>query len=251
MPRPVKSRRVCCLPRVTSFGPLKAEGETRLVQLTVDEYETIRLIDYVGMTQEMCAETMQVARTTVQAIYESARRKLACALVEGTLMRIEGGAYQLCERRSACGCGLACHGCPRRAAEGGQSMIIAVPYENGEIFQHFGHTRQFKLYTVEDSRVVSDAVVDTMGSGHSALAAYLSMRHVTALICGGIGAGAKNALAAVGIAVYGGCTGQADEAVAALLAGSLRFDPDAACRHHEEEGRACSHHCGENGCHRE
>lgn len=248
MSRPVKSRHVCCLPRVTGFGPLKAAGEARLVQMTVDEYETIRLIDYLGMTQEMCAETMQVARTTVQSIYESARRKMAFALVEGIQLRIEGGAYRLCERNSAHGCGLACHGCPRRPTEGGQIMIIAVPYENGEIFQHFGHTQQFKLYTVEDNRVVSDAVVDTMGSGHSALAAYLSMRHVTALICGGIGAGAKNALAAVGVTVYGGCQGRADEAVAALLAGTLNFNPDAACRHHEEEGHSCTHHCGENSC---
>ena len=83
-------------------------------------------------------------------------------------------------------------------------MRIAVTYENGEIFQHFGHTGQFKVYDTEDRKVLSSEVVDTNGSGHGALAGVLSALHVDALICGGIGGGAQAALAAAGIKLYGG-----------------------------------------------
>ena len=95
-------------------------------------------------------------------------------------------------------------------------MKIAVTYENGQIFQHFGHTSQFKLYDVADGKVVNSRVVDTNGSGHGALAGFLMQHGVTTLICGGIGGGAQAALANVGITLYGGVSGSADEAVAAL-----------------------------------
>ena len=101
-------------------------------------------------------------------------------------------------------------------------MKIAVTYENGQVFQHFGHTEQFKLYEVEDGRVVSSQVVDTNGSGHGALAGFLQQAGVSALICGGIGGGARTALAEAGIVLYPGVSGNADAAVEALLAGSLR-----------------------------
>lgn len=96
MPRPRKWRKVCCLPASTVFGPLgPVDDEPSVIIMTVDEYETIRLIDYEGMTQEECSESMMVARTTVQRIYNDARKKLSSALVEGNIIRIEGGDYQL------------------------------------------------------------------------------------------------------------------------------------------------------------
>ena len=95
-------------------------------------------------------------------------------------------------------------------------MRIAVTYENGEIFQHFGHTEQFKLYDVEDKKIVKEQVVDTMGSGHGALAGFLLENGVNALICGGIGGGAQNALAQAGIQLYGGVAGSADDAARAF-----------------------------------
>ena len=113
-------------------------------------------------------------------------------------------------------------------------MKIAVTYENGQVFQHFGHTEFFKIYEVEDGKVVSAEVVDTMGSGHGALAGVLVELGVNTLICGGIGGGARNALGAVGITIYGGVSGDADAAVAALLSDSLNFDPNAKCSHHGE-----------------
>ena len=132
-------------------------------------------------------------------------------------------------------------------------MKIAVTYENGEIFQHFGHTEQFKVYEVQDGRIVSDEVIDTNGSGHGALAGMLSNLGVEVLICGGIGGGAQMALSQEGIQLYGGVTGDADEAVKAFLADNLNYDPEAKCDHHDHhhgEGHTCGDHgCGNHSCH--
>lgn len=130
-------------------------------------------------------------------------------------------------------------------------MRIAVTYENGQIFQHFGRTEQFKVYDAEDGRIVSSEVVGTNGSGHGALAGVLTALKADALICGGIGGGAQAALAAAGIRLYGGVSGEADEAVRALLKGELKFDADVHCGHHGRhgEGHACGDHgCGQHGC---
>lgn len=127
-------------------------------------------------------------------------------------------------------------------------MRIAVTYENGKIFQHFGHTAQFKLYDVENGRVVSSQLVDTNGSGHGALAGILQAVKADILICGGIGGGAQMALAEAGVKLYGGVSGGADQAVDALLAGDLSFDPEVHCTHHDHEHGEGRHTCGDHGC---
>ena len=125
-------------------------------------------------------------------------------------------------------------------------MKIAVTYENGEIFQHFGHTEQMKIYEVENDAVVSAQVLSTNGSGHGALAGFLRAQQVDVLICGGIGGGAQMALAEAGIKLYGGVNGSCDAAVEALLGGTLGFNPDVKCDHHDHHGEG--HTCGEHGC---
>ena len=125
-------------------------------------------------------------------------------------------------------------------------MKIAVTYENGEIFQHFGHTTQFKVYDVQESVIVKAEVIDTNGSGHGALAGLLSDLGVDILICGGIGGGAQMALAQAGIKLFGGVSGNADDAVAACIAGTLSYDPNAKCDHHDHHGQ--EHTCGDHGC---
>ena len=108
MARPRKWKRVCCLPEIDSFGPLNRPGIDReVIIMTVEEYETIRLIDLEGMMQEECADRMNVARTTVQRIYNDARKKLAESLVDGKTLRIEGGDYKLCDENAQM------FGCPR------------------------------------------------------------------------------------------------------------------------------------------
>lgn len=132
-------------------------------------------------------------------------------------------------------------------------MKIAVTYENEQVFQHFGHTEQFKIYEVQNNDIVDMKIVSTNGSGHGALAAFLKDMGVEVLICGGIGGGAQNALTEAGIKWYGGVKGDCNKAVIAYLVGKLDFDPDAKCDHHDhkhEEGHTCGDHgCGGNCSH--
>lgn len=132
-------------------------------------------------------------------------------------------------------------------------MRIAVTYENENIFQHFGHTEQFKIYDVDGSGITDSQIVSSVGSGHGALAGFLSGLNVDTVICGGIGAGAQNALAQAGIKLYGGASGKADDAVNALLSGKLVYNPNVMCNHHSHEhsgGHSCGSSCGEDkhGC---
>ena len=129
-------------------------------------------------------------------------------------------------------------------------MKIAVTYESGMVFPHFGHAQAFKVYDVQDGEIKAAQVAPTQGSGHGALAGFLAGLEVDTLICGGIGAGARQALAQAGIRLFPGVQGPADEAVQALLAGTLAYDPDTVCAHHHsghEEGHTCAHG-GEKGC---
>lgn len=127
-------------------------------------------------------------------------------------------------------------------------MKIAVTYENGMIFQHFGHTEQFKIYEIKDGVVIASQVLDTNGSGHGALAGFLADNGVDILICGGIGSGAQMALMEAGIQLFGGVQGMADEAVVSYLAENLVYNPDVRCDHHDHEHGEDGHTCGNHGC---
>lgn len=277
MPRPPRCRRICSAPRVERFCPCDVE-ESAPILLTLDEYEVIRLVDLKQQTHEQCAAQMDISRSTVQEIYENARRKLAACLVYGKPLHITGGNVRICRgqeqqseschRAEACdragqditggttGVGSACGSAGKSGTcctsgltsdhKGDIIMRIAVTYENGEIFQHFGHTEEFKVYDVQDGKVVASEVVDTNGQGYGALAGVLTALKADVLICGGIGGGAQMALAAAGIKLYGGVSGSADAAVEALLAGNLDYNPAVKCNHHGEHGEG--HTCGEHGC---
>lgn len=250
MARPTKCRRVCHFPDISEFAPTGEIGGEPII-LTLDEFETIRLIDREGLSQEECGAQLGVGRTTAQKIYDSARKKLADALVLGCPLKIEGGDIDLCT-----GSAEFCYkrNCFKRqikneykVEKGENTMRIAVTYENGNIFQHFGHTEQFKVYDVEEGKITKSEVVSTNGSGHGALAGVLSALNADLLICGGIGGGAQMALAQAGIKLYGGVSGNADEAVNAFIAGKLDFDPDVHCDHHDHE-HGEGHTCGDHGC---
>ena len=235
MPRPTRSRRIEGYPEHWSFSPDNADNAEEVI-LALDEYEAIRLIDRERLTQEQCAARMGVARTTVTAIYENARAKLAQVIVDGKRLRISGGSYQIIRHEM------------RQIIEKGQTaMRIAVTYENGEIFQHFGRTEHFKLYDIEDGTITNEQIAETGGSGHGALAGFLRAAQVDALICGGIGPGAQMALAEAGITLYGGVSGNADAAAKACAEGRLAYDPDAHCDHHDHAGEG--HDCAHDGGH--
>lgn len=259
MARPTRCRRICAEPAYDSFIPEGISTGER-TGLTLDEYEAIRLIDLQKCTHEQCARQMDISRTTVTELYESARYKIADSIVNGKALEISGGNYRFCDGTADFCCNTDCGRAEETGCEsiirmkGEFTMRIAVTYENGQIFQHFGHTEQFKIYEAEDGKVVKEEVVDTNGSGHGALAGFLKAHGVDTLICGGIGGGARNALAEAGIRLFPGAAGDADAQVASFLSGNLNYNPDTMCNHHHhEEGHTCGdhgcgegHHCGEH-----
>ena len=238
MPRPKRCRRICSYPDFWSFAPEDAEEEQdETVILGLDEFETIRQIDYCHRTQEECAATMGVSRATVTGIYESARYKLADAIVCGKRIRIAGGVYEIEEAAM-----------PRMKEKGEHTMRIAVPYTDGQIEQHFGRAKQFKFYDVTTD--VAEEIVDTVGEGHGALAAFLHTAQANLVICGGIGAGAQTALAEAGIQLVSGVKGDADEAVKQHLAGTLVPNADGGkCKHRHQYGKHGEHGCGHGDHH--
>jgi len=253
MARPIRCRRICFEPEYNSFAPYGMES-TEQILLMVDEFEAVSLIDYEKRTHEQCAKQMGVSRTTVTEMYERARTKIADCIVNGKTLSISGGNYALCDGSAWMSCGRKCN--REEYADDIQSvdrkelgmMKIAVTYENGNIFQHFGHTQQFKVYNTLDGTVVDAQIISTNGNGHGALANLLTSLGVNVLICGGIGGGAQAAIAQAGIKLYGGANGSADEAVKALVTGTLKYNPDVKCNHHNHEHGESGHTCGEHGC---
>lgn len=239
MPRTPKRRRICSFPDYYSFIPEDAEKEIlETIMLSLDEFETIRLLDYEGLNQEECAFRMGVARTTVTAMYENARKKLITAVVEGNRLSIAGGNIEIDRERNRININ----------KKGDNTMRVAVTYDNGNVFGHFGRTEQFKVYDIEDGKVVNSQIFGTNGEGCGALAGILNIANVDALICGGIGGGAQRALQEAGIKLYAGASGNTDVVVDALIAGTLDASGEANCDHHDHE-HSEGHPCGHGGCH--
>ena len=129
-------------------------------------------------------------------------------------------------------------------------MKVAITYENGEVFQHFGHTENFKVYTIENGKILSSEIISSNGTGHESLAGMLKGLGIETLICGGIGGGAKVALAQEGVTVYPGTSGNADEVMKSFLNGTLNYNPDTMCSHHSHEhGEGHNCHGGGHSCH--
>lgn len=253
MARPTRCRRICGEPTYHSFIPEGISDREKII-LTVDEYEVIRLIDLEKFTHQECSNQMDISRTTVTEIYSIAREKIADSIVNGKPLVISGGNYRLCDGSAIRYChkhckkleGVSIHlTVPKKGAN---TMRIAVTYEDGKVFQHFGHTQNFKLYDIDEGKIVNEQVVDTNGQGHGALAGFLTDAKVDALICGGIGGGAQAALAEVGIKLFGGVSGNADDAVKAYLEGTLGFNPNVQCSHHGHEHTCGGHHEHDHSC---
>lgn len=251
MARRQKYRRICNKPDYDNFLPAGILSDD-CINLTLDEYEMIRLIDFEKLTHEQCANQMQISRTTVTEAYGKARYKIANCLVNGIPLFISGGNYHICDKKTDY-----CKNCCKSfeiskniISKGENIMRVAVTYKDGEIFQHFGHSEFFKFYDIENGIISKTQVVDTMGSGHGALAGFLVQNQVDILICGGIGGGAQSAISEAGIKLYGGVNGNADEAVNMLMNERLQFNPEVRCSHHNHEHSCGKHNCKEDkhGC---
>ena len=123
-----------------------------------------------------------------------------------------------------------------------------MQWQQVRLYYGYWHTEQFKVYDVEDGKIVSKTIVDTEGQGHGALAGLLTVIGADILICGGIGGGAQMALAEAGIKLYGGVSGSCDAAVEAYLANNLGYNPNVRCDHHDNEHSDGGHNCGDHGC---
>ncbi len=249
MPKPSRCRRVCSEPAFKTFHP-GCDRKADPVTLFVDEYETIRLVDFYKMTHEQCAKQMLISRTTVTEIYEKARFKIADAIVNGKPIVITGGHYRLCRECNSGICWRHCQGkgChfDKKTLEGDEIMRIAIPVKHEDIYQHFGMAAAFKIYTVESHQVVNTEIVETAGRGHGAMLSVLLANEVNCLICGGIGEGAIQGVSQAGIELVVGISGKADEALNAYLAGGLESNTQAACSKHHNSQQHQSHcHCSE------
>mgnify|MGYP003371526467 CR=1 FL=1 len=227
MPRPRKCRKVCQMPGIREFRPVGETSCEDAVVLTVDEYEAIRLIDRQGFSQEECSSYMQVARTTVQLIYNAARKKLADALVEGLPLRIEGGDYRLCDgNEEYCGCG-GCrkHRCSfgRNTVQEGNTMKIAVPLdENREDVCIVLARAPYFLFREEgkDSIVENPAAQAEGGAGVQA-AQFLVDSGVHALITVRCGQNAADVFQAASMKIYKSANKAAADDLKALEDGKL------------------------------
>ena len=229
MARPVKNRIIQSMPRCEGVLPLGYDDskEYENVIMTVDEFEAIRLIDYEGANQESCAESMGISRSTVTNIYESARVKLADALINEKILLIEGGNYDIIHKNRKIG----------KLDNSIKDIKIAVTYDGCDIFQHFGQCEEFKIYNVSEGRVVSTETARPVDYAHGALVGFIKRLGVNVLICGGIGGGAQDLLAKEGIRFFAGITGSADEAVNRLLEGKLEYNMHATC---EQQKTSCT-----------
>ena len=247
MARPQKKRCVC--PRIQGYC-FHGKSDSPLVEIPVDELEALRLCDLEERSQKDAASEMNISRGTLQRLLYSAHRKIAFALLYGRSIRTQGGveADSFCERGR-------CRFCTEKkhtpSTQGDNAMKIAVASENNQVFQHFGHTPEFTVFTVEDGKIVSRQTLLCNGTGHGALAGLLQDGGVGMLICGGIGGGAQMALAEAGIKLIGGASGDVDEVVSAFLKDELNVNPNFQCHHHDgDKGHACGeHHCGSGHCH--
>lgn len=225
MPRPKKCRKVCQLPGTQVFRPEDGAGED-WVRLSVDEYEAIRLIDLEGFSQEACSSYMQVARTTVQAIYTSARKKLAVMLVEGRPLRIGGGDYQLCDGREAfCDCG----GCRRhrrcaQTAQGKENpMKLAIPLDEDQssVCPVLARAPYFLFRQDGADTIVDNPGAQAQGGAGIQAAQFLVDQQVTDLIAPRCGQNAAEVFQAAGIRIYKSANSEAAADFQAFAEGKL------------------------------
>lgn len=248
MPRPRKCRKVCQMPQIREFRPVGETAGGNTVVLTVDEYEAIRLIDRQGFSQEECSIYMQVARTTVQLIYNSARKKLADALVDGLPLRIEGGHYQLCAGdEEYCGCG----GCWRHRRDGSRnsmedtikdgiennmednvengieeakSMKIAVPLDENkqDVCIVLARAPYFLFREEGKNEVAENPAASSQGGAGIQAAQFLVDQGINAVITVRCGENAREVFQAADIKIYKSANKAAADDLAAMERGELQ-----------------------------
>jgi len=230
MPRPRKWRNVCCLPESNLFGPFKMPNSGIIIKMSVEEYETIRLIDFEGMMQQECADKMNVARTTVQRIYNDARQKLADTLINGHILIIEGGDYRLClENNQNCGFGKCNrHRCFEEKQEDKENeMIIAIPADEksleSKVCVSFGRAPYFAIYdtNTKTTRYLDNSAAAAQGGAGINAAQLIVDNKVNVLLAPRCGENANDVLKSADIKIFKTMDNTIDNNIKAYLEGSL------------------------------
>ncbi len=227
MPRPRKCRKVCQMPSTQGFAPIGAMPDASAVTLTVDEYEAVRLIDKEGFSQEACGSYMNIARTTVQQIYTSARKKIADALVDGLILRIEGGDYQLCSgEEDYCGCG----GCQKHrqhrcclSQQEEKPMKIAIPLDENQqdVCITFARAPYFLFSENGSTEILDNPAAEASGGAGLQAAQFLLDQHADVLITVRCGQNAADVFKAADLKVYQADGTDAQANLTALIEGKL------------------------------
>ena len=226
MPRPRKCRRVCRLPENLGFMPVRPGAGPEAVILNVDEFETLRLIDREGMNQEQCGVYMGVARTTVQQIYTSARKKIADALVEARPLRIEGGHYRLCEEEKPCsgcdGCWKSLHGVEKKKEEG--SMKIAIPLDENrkEVCPVLARAPYFLLAQEGQTEILENPASQVQGGAGLKAAQFLVDQEVDVILTPRCGQNSADVFEAAEMEIYKTQNGSAEENLTLFRQGKLQ-----------------------------
>lgn len=229
MARPKLNRLMTKAPDTAGFIPYgKSVTPQNPVLLQFDEYESIRLLDYEGMQQTEAAGMMAVSRPTLTRIYDSARRAIAKALVEGRSITITGGNLNFENYQH------------QKTNIIIMNQKIAIPTAEGKLFPHFGKAPQVTIATIEDGKVVTSTVVDAPEHEHGAMPRFIASHGCTDVICGGLGQGAIDILNQLSIQVHRGAPAiSTDELLSQYLSGSIVYGDGrctGGCDHHHGEG---------------
>ena len=240
MPRKPSPKTIRSTPPMWLFSPCESEPTTPQggISLLLEEWEALRLVDYIGLEQTVAALSMDISRQSVQMLLASARSKMARAVVEGLPLHIHGDPKNTGSNQIT-------------ITKRNSTMKIAVTTQHTQVFPHFGRTPEFYLVTAEDGKIIEEKIIAAPAEGHGALVGFLVSQGVDTPICGGIGGGAANGLRSAGIKVYAGASGSVKEQVLSLLIGQLPQQGEANCDHHDEHdhehqhGQGHGHGCGQ------
>ena len=236
MPRKPSPKTIRSTPPMWLFSPCESEPTTPQggISLLLEEWEALRLVDYIGLEQTVAALSMDISRQSVQMLLASARSKLARAVVEGLPLHIDGDPKNTGNNQIT-------------ITKRNPMMKIAVTSQHTQVFPHFGRTPEFYVVTAENGKIVEERIIPAPAEGHGALVGFLISQGVDTLICGGVGGGAVNSLRVAGIQIYAGASGSVKEQVLSLLDGQLSQQGDANCDHHGEHDHEHQHGNGHNG----
>lgn len=229
MARPTKSKKIHCIPRCKKFEVIGTKAKN-VIQLTLEQFEAIRLIDKQGLSQAQAAKAMEISRTTLQRTYDEARIKLAIALVDGCDIHIYGGNYKLCLDKKN----------KSKTNKEKNIMKIALPCVNNEVSGHFGHCENFLIFTEENGKIVKTDSLPSPEHKPGFLPNFLNEQGANVIIAGGIGGSAINILNSFDIEVITGATGDPKTAVEKYLAGELK-STGSVCHAHEHSDECGDH----------